>query len=576
MLSHHLSTLSRGEYLLLAGYVAFVMALMWINVIFDSPSPLYRIKLEVVAFRAGWVSTVQLPLLFATALKVNPISTVTGVSYELMNWMHRWVARIMLITIFLHGFFFTYEWALSHIVLKQLKLMPMALWGFGAAGTISTMVVGGWRYVRLRHYEIWVVSHVLGAYGTLASIYAHTRCTTNFVAASMALLLFDAFGRAYLWSKNNLWPYLAMRGRIGPGGLAYLHQLDRNYLRVELHMPSLQWRPGQHIMLTVPSISRLQSHPFTISSPCEGEAPAVLIIKRCTGFTDRLWQLASSISTGPVHVLVSGPFGRPQYLAYESDAVVLVATGNRASYTYALLLDLLSNPGRTNMVHFIHIVRNQQAVSWYADHESRAKELASQARIPLTFSYHFTLPEEHAPEASVGLCTTLFQVGLDSSASSLGTQSFELQPANASHTLGPSLSEKEHESAAVVDASQMPSSAESRNPRVERMSRQSTDLDGDEEAFLSPNQSQEVFGFDYSCNNEFVHTSIASGRPSVDMILRPAIAEANGRVAVVAAVSDGLGAAVSQAVTQMSRELGIARGHSTSVQSLRMSLECRG
>lgn len=61
------------------------MALMWTNVIFKSHSDLYKIKLEVVAFRAGWVSTVQLPLLYAAALKVSPITFLTGISYERIN-----------------------------------------------------------------------------------------------------------------------------------------------------------------------------------------------------------------------------------------------------------------------------------------------------------------------------------------------------------------------------------------------------------------------------------------------------------------------------------------------------------
>lgn len=167
-LTAHLSLLSRGEYIVLLIYMSFIMATMWTNVILESRSNLYSIKLEVVAFRAGWVSTVQLPLLYVTALKVSPISIMTGISYERINWMHRWVARITLLTLFFHAFFFTYEWALSQVFIQQLKHRPMVLWGFAAAGIMLLIVVGGWRYLRSRHYEVWIVGQVLGAYAALA------------------------------------------------------------------------------------------------------------------------------------------------------------------------------------------------------------------------------------------------------------------------------------------------------------------------------------------------------------------------------------------------------------------------
>lgn len=39
----------------------------------------------------------------------------------------------MVITLFLHAFFFVYEWGLTASILQQLRILPLALWGFQPA-----------------------------------------------------------------------------------------------------------------------------------------------------------------------------------------------------------------------------------------------------------------------------------------------------------------------------------------------------------------------------------------------------------------------------------------------------------
>lgn len=63
---------------------------------------------EDVGFRCGVVTLGQLPLIFSLSGKNNVIGFFTGVSYEHLNWLHRWTARCMLFTATIHmGFFLT-------------------------------------------------------------------------------------------------------------------------------------------------------------------------------------------------------------------------------------------------------------------------------------------------------------------------------------------------------------------------------------------------------------------------------------------------------------------------------------
>ncbi|KAK5047498.1 hypothetical protein LTR84_006595 [Exophiala bonariae] len=538
------------------------MALMWTNVIFESNSDLYKIKWEVLAFRAGWVLTVQLPLLYATALKVNPITILTGISYERINWLHRWIARFMVITLFLHAFFFLYEWGLTNSIMSQFRVLPMALWGLSAWGTMILMVLGGWRYIRSRFYEAWIISHILSAYVALALTYTHTRCTTYFVFISLALLLFDATGRTILWLRNNVCYPIASGSESKLGHIAHLQALDEEYVKVELRNTSLRWKPGQHIMLQAPQVSFSQSHPFTISSLCDGQRKAVLVIKKHAGFTHRLGARVSKNATRPLQVYVSGPFGNAPSLATE-DTVVFISTGNRASYTYALLLDLLSSSKITQTIHFHHIVRNRRILSFFQDQIDDSARAATQVGVQLLFNFHITSAvHHHAEESDADTSLTLFDIGEGSSTGSSRAQSIELakfRPSGSSLML----SQAEKEPPDIGDQYQ------TQEPFHHGTEEEAATLLGVEKAHALDEEGR------ISNGPEFVKYKYCDGRQSADVMLRPAVVDAVGDVAVVGAVPSQLAAEMSQVVSRMSKELGLASGKS-SVRSLRLWLESYG
>jgi len=95
--------------------------MLWTGVILALTSPLYGYKWELPAFRAAWISIMQVPLVYGAACKLNVISIFTGISYERLNWIHRWVALTLFLTAIVHwSFFFTEWWVLcSPILLKH-------------------------------------------------------------------------------------------------------------------------------------------------------------------------------------------------------------------------------------------------------------------------------------------------------------------------------------------------------------------------------------------------------------------------------------------------------------------------
>src|SRR5256885_16558642 len=83
---------SVGVVVLVLGYLGFILALEHSNN--NVPGAQHYAALGL---RAGWLAIAQLPLLVLLAGKTNLIGLLTGMSYERLNVLHRWVARGMLL-----------------------------------------------------------------------------------------------------------------------------------------------------------------------------------------------------------------------------------------------------------------------------------------------------------------------------------------------------------------------------------------------------------------------------------------------------------------------------------------------
>jgi len=103
-----------GIIIMLLTYLGFILALEFINVHVDGDQ-----GYEALGLRATWLSMAQMPLLILLAGKNNLIGYMTGLSYERLNVMHRWVARCLLLTATFHFAYQSYGW--NRLGLMQLE-----------------------------------------------------------------------------------------------------------------------------------------------------------------------------------------------------------------------------------------------------------------------------------------------------------------------------------------------------------------------------------------------------------------------------------------------------------------------
>ena len=156
---------------------------------------------------------------------------------------------------------------------------------------------------------------------------------------------------------------------VPPPGYALAELMPGKTIRLTVLTPECRpWAPGQHFLLSIPSINKFTSHPFTVGSICDQESsnPAgrvlIFFIRAKAGWTKTLWDTTVALGardkfhcdgeeppqgTYPpdrgvlLRTFVEGPFGsvaRTDWIEYSS--VLLVAGGSGVSFALSVLVYL--------------------------------------------------------------------------------------------------------------------------------------------------------------------------------------------------------------------------------------------
>ena len=364
-----------GTISLLLAYLGFVLTLEFTNN--DVPGAQHYTALGL---RAGWLALAQVPLLILLAGKNNLIGFVTGVSYERLNVLHRWVSRVLLLLATLHFGYQNYGW--NEYGLMQLEWSTDTCPPTGIAAYAILLWINLSTVAPLRNlsYEFFVVQHLLTFFGFIIAIMIHLPSTAFYsrvyIYIPIVLYFLDRVVRTSRYAYNNISP-----------GHATLTALDGGVTKIRVPVKNVkQWRPGAHVLLSIPRLGAGQSHPATIAStPSSHKNDLVFILKGHKGFTNRLVQFgnpstASLLPKSKQEVdapqrtyiaLIDGPYGGSQADFAAFDSVCLVAGSTGVTFTLALLLDLahraLSQRLPVRRLDFVWIVKNTSWTPWISD-----------------------------------------------------------------------------------------------------------------------------------------------------------------------------------------------------------------
>jgi len=541
-----------GQCLVLLCYWVMILIMLWSNVLLTPASSLYAYKWEIVGFRAAWVSITQLPLIYCLSCKINVISLITGISYERLNWLHRWVARTLFLTVIVHWSFFYQEWIIADFVQFELSMMPMVKFGFGAWGVIGWMVLSSFGWFRRAGYEFFVFQHLASAGILLWLLHIHVPSYAAYnIWLAIGFVAFDRVGRLVWITGRNLHLFarakeLFGRGRCHLGYMARISSLPAGYVAVTIEDVDFSWKPGQHIYISIPAVGFVEFHPFTIANEPKnishgGTRSINLYIKAHSGFTDRLQRKAQrSAEEKPLRVFISGPWGIPPSVeAFET--VILIGTSSGASFTVPIFQSLVRNPFCVRRIYFHWIIRDPQQVAWFSDAIQSAISEACNHGVEVLVSLHITGPKE--PDTSPINATDAPRLIAGGSGKCMCCN--RDSDSNTHILITPSKTDEEKQT----------------------LQEEVTSPDRAGSSFASSSTEQCL------CSHTAV-TMTAAGRPTFDSLIRKPVEEAYGETAIIGCGGHGFSADLRGYVTRISDERAVHKG--TGAQGLFLFTETFG
>ena len=257
--------------------------------------------------------------------------------------------------------------------------------------------------IRKQSFEaFWYTHHLFIPF--LLGLYTHaTNCFVRDTAGD-----FSPFAGDNFW--NHCIGYQGWRWELWAGGLYLIERLYREVraarkteivrvirhpydaLELQFSKPSMRYKAGQWLFIQIPSVSRQQWHPFTITS-CPFD-PYVSIHMRQVGDWTRA--VGDALGAGPAQakeydaldpngmyevalqsgqimpeIRIDGPYGAPAEDVFDNEIAVLIGTGIGVTPWAAILKNIWhmragpNPPTRLRRVEFIWVCRDTSSFEWF-------------------------------------------------------------------------------------------------------------------------------------------------------------------------------------------------------------------
>ncbi|WVQ76889.1 hypothetical protein IAR50_006563 [Cryptococcus sp. DSM 104548] len=340
------------------------------------------------ANQLGVMSFSQLPIILLLVSKNNPIASLTGITYQKLNYLHRASSRVCLLTSWGHAILWTPDvWEIG-------DTRPYLLWGIAALTGFTMLWLTSFRFIRRMAWEFFILSHIIFSLLYLIGAYFHWERLNYWVWPALLIWALDRLLRfVKVLYINKISPFIqycrnAKKCKGVQRGLergVRVELLEHDVMRVTIERAGWTWKAGQHAFLSAPSLSSSphESHPFSIANiPTPTSNAASFLIRVHSGFTSRLLHaLHSDIQEG-LPLLIEGPYGYPHGLDSYS-TVVLLAGGTGVTFTSSHFLQILQNASCARSaikhLHLVWHIRHASNIQWIAPLLNLAAEYASKA-----------------------------------------------------------------------------------------------------------------------------------------------------------------------------------------------------
>ncbi|BGP45718.1 hypothetical protein JCM10450v2_001548 [Rhodotorula kratochvilovae] len=343
-----------------------------------------------LGLRSEWIATALIVWIFATAMKRNVLACLTGLTFHRLMSLHKVLPWFCL--------FFSVVHTGAMIVRANAQQPWSVTWqtnsqygwsAWAALASLFWLCALSLGPVRRLSHEFFYPMHVVAALLFLATCYLHFERLLGswaYLHASVAVV-----GAAFLYRLGAV--ALFSRAFTRPDR-ATLEALGDGAVGISIEVKSgMRWSAGQHVFVRFLTLHPWSTHPFTIASLDPSSIPFAtlssprtmrLVLRPHSGLTARLAALAASGSPRALPILLDGPYGPSSLpdVLHGADEALLLAGGTGISFVLPLL-DALIRGAELHVVRKVRVVwavPSEECLGWFAEEIERALRAFEEGR----------------------------------------------------------------------------------------------------------------------------------------------------------------------------------------------------
>nr|KYP64236.1 hypothetical protein KK1_018828 [Cajanus cajan] len=293
----------------------------------------WEMKLGSAGVRLGLIGKICLAFLFFPVARASSVLPLLGLTSERCIKYHIWLGHLAMTLFTAHGLCLIIKWALTGQLSKMLEWKKNGI--SNVAGEVALVVgllmwIAAIPRIRRKAFELFFYTHYLYILFIVFFIFHVGMFHACTVLPGFYLFLVDRFLR-FLQSR--------LRVRLVSARVLPCQTVELNFSKNH----GLTYSPTSIMFINVPSISKLQWHPFTITSNSNLEPKMLsVVIKGAGTWSQKLYQMLSTPSAiDHLNVSVEGPYGpaSTNYLRY--DTIVMVSGGSGITPFISIIRELM-------------------------------------------------------------------------------------------------------------------------------------------------------------------------------------------------------------------------------------------
>ncbi|WMV11469.1 hypothetical protein MTR67_004854 [Solanum verrucosum] len=366
----------------------------------------WQARIDRLALVIGLTGNICLTFLFYPVSRGSSILPLLGLTSEGSIKYHIWLGHMAMTLFTIHGLLFILFWAVSGRLHEMLTWDPHYISNVpGELGLLFGLILWATTFpaIRRRMFELFFYTHYL----YILFMVFYVLHTGMFYACIMLpgffLFLIDRYLR-FLQSKQKV--------RLISARVLTCETLELNFSKIS----GLEYSPTSIMFLNVPSISKLQWHPFTVTSNSNLESDTISVVIKCEGsWTKKLYSVMSlPSSVNRIDVSVEGPYGPASTHFLRHDTLVLISGGSGITPFISIIRELIYMSStlkcKTPKILLLSMFRNTSQLSMLdLLHPIAGTPSGCSSNLDLQIEAYITRETEPSQEKSEPLRTILFK-----------------------------------------------------------------------------------------------------------------------------------------------------------------------